>query len=335
MSARIADMERRFDAPRDCACGRLVGMIESRAAIGGGNFGGAGSPSSLIGAGLDQADAHRALDAAERLGITIVDTAFSYAAGGSQEMIGSWLAADTDRVRRMTIVDKVGVIERDGGLRLDLSFDSVIAHAAAGRERMGVEAVDVVLAHATDPETPADETLDAFGSLIDDGHAGGWGASNIDGATLTEWLETARRLDLPFPVLVENQYNLLEREAEQTVLPICREEGIWFVAYSPLASGLLTGKYRKGEPPPEGSMMALRPDMAADFDDQAANLIAAVSEVAASLETSNVAVAFAWLLSQSGVIPIAGPSKPHHMEAIAQALRLELSDTHLDRLSDI
>ena len=80
--------------------------------------------------------------------------------------------------------------------------------------------------------------------------------------------------------------------------------------------------------------MALRPDMATDYDDQAANLIAAVTEVAAALKVSNVAVAFAWLLNQPGVTPIAGPSKPHHMEAIEQALRLELSSADLDRISD-
>lgn len=307
--------------------------MESRAAVGSQNFGGAGSPSALIGAGLDESDAHLVLDAAERLGVTIVDTAFSYAAGGSQEMIGSWLAADPDRVGRMTIVDKVGVVERDGELGLDLSFDTVLSHAATGRARLGVEAVDVVLAHAPDPETPAEESLSGFGSLISDGLALGWGISNIDGPTLTEWLETADRHDLSAPLFVENEYNLVERTAEEMVLPMCREEGIGFLAYSPSASGLLSGKYRRGEPPPKGSLMALRPDMHTDIDDRVEQVIAAVTEVAAQWEVSNVAVAFAWLLEQPGVIPIAGPSKPHHMEAIEQALDLELSDSDLQRLS--
>jgi len=130
------------------------------------------------------------------LGITIIDTAFSYAAGASQEMIGSWLAADPERVNRVTIVDKVGVFEMDGELALDLSFDSVIAHAAAGRSRLGVDAVDVVMAHAPDEETPVEESLSGFGSLINDEVAGAWGVSNIDGPTLAEWLDTASRLGL-------------------------------------------------------------------------------------------------------------------------------------------
>lgn len=96
-------------------------------------------------------------------------------------------------------------------------------------------------------------------------------------------------------------------------------------------SGMLTGKYRKREPPPEGSMMALRPDMASDFDEEASNLVAAVTKVAEALDVSNVAVAFAWLLSQPGVVPIAGTSKPHHMEAIEQALQIDLSSTHIHR----
>lgn len=213
-------------------------MMGQRAAIGGANFGGAGSPSALVGTGLDEVAASRVLDSAERLGITIIDTAFSYAAGASQEMIGSWLAADPGRVGRMTIVDKVGVAERDGELHLNLSFDSVVAQATEGRARLGVDSVDVIMAHAPDPETPAEETLSGFGSLIDDGLAGGWGVSNIDGPTLIEWLETARRLGLPAPVFVENRYNLIQREAEETVLPICHEGEIGFLAYSPSANGL-------------------------------------------------------------------------------------------------
>lgn len=308
-------------------------MMDSRAGIGGGNFGGAGSPSALIGTGLDEAGAHLVLDAAERLGISIIDTAFSYAAGASQRMIGSWLAADLDRVNRTTIVDKVGVAEREGQLQLDLSFDSVIAHAAAGRERLRVDSVDVVMAHAPDADTPVEETLSGFGSLIADGRAHAWGISNIDGPGLTEWLEAAGRLGISGPVFVENEYNLVQREADETVLPICREEGIGFLAYSPTASGLLTGKYRRGKPPPEGSMMALRPDMAADIDDRVELIIAAVSEVAAAHQVSNVAVAFAWLLEQPGVTPLAGPSKPHHMEAIEQALALDLPDDDVERLA--
>jgi aryl-alcohol dehydrogenase-like predicted oxidoreductase len=308
-------------------------MVESRAAVGSQDFGGIGSPSALIGAGLDESGAHQVLNAANSLGISIIDTAFSYAAGASQEMIGSWLAADPGRASRITIVDKLGVVERDGEIQLDLSFDSVLSQAATGRKRMGVDAVDVVLAHAPDPKTPAEETLEGFGSLIGDGLAGGWGVSNLDGPTLMEWLETASRLDLSAPRFVENEYNLVRREAEETVLPLCREEGIGFLAYSPSASGLLTGKYRRGEPPPEGSLMALRPEMVEDIDDRVEELIAAITEVAAEHDVSNVAVAFAWLLNQPGVTPIAGTSKPHHMEAIEQALQVELAGHEVERLS--
>ena len=307
--------------------------MESPAAVGGQNFGGVGSPSTLIGAGLDESGAHQVLDTAENLGISIIDTAFSYGGGASQEMIGSWLASGPGRADRMTIVDKVGVVERGGELQVDLSFEAVLSHSATGRERLGVEAVDVVLAHAPDPETSAEETLEGFGSLVSDGLAGGWGVSNIDGPTLTEWLEVARRLDLSAPLFVENEYNLVRRDAEEAVLPICREEGIGFLAYSPSASGLLSGKYRRGQPPPEGSLMTLRPDMVEDIDDRVEALIAAIGEVAAKREVSNVAVAFAWLLEQPGVTPIAGTSKPHHMEAIRQALDLDLPNDDLQRLA--
>ena len=114
-------------------------MMDSRAAIGTQNFGGAGSPSALIGAGLDEAGAHRTLDAAERLGVTVIDTAFSYAAGRAQDMIGSWLAADPDRSSRMTIVDKQHAAE--------VVTQNTGADLAAPRAGMGLRFLEM------DPQT--------------------------------------------------------------------------------------------------------------------------------------------------------------------------------------
>lgn len=147
--------------------------------------------------------------------------------------------------------------------------------------------------------------------------------------------EPGSRNDLSAPFFVENEYNLVQREAEETVLPVCREEGIGFLAYSPSASCLLTCKYHRGEPPLQGSLTALRPDMAEDIDDRVEELIAAVTEVAAGHHVSNVAVAFAWLINQPGVTPIAGTSKPHHIEAIAQALHLDLTHHEVEQLSSL
>ena len=157
-----------------------------------------GSTPEWLGTGLDEAHAHVVLDRGVAVGAAAFDTAYSYALGAAQRMIGSWLAADSTRRSRVALFDKVGVVLRNGGLALDLRPETIRAHAAEGRKRMAVAAVDA--------------------------------------------------LDMPPPRCVENRFNLLERDDEGAVLPLCGEHGVEYLAYSPLAGGVLVGKYRPGEP---------------------------------------------------------------------------------------
>ncbi|HUH07932.1 MAG TPA: aldo/keto reductase, partial [Egibacteraceae bacterium] len=264
-------------------------------------------------------------DRCVELGVGIIDTAHSYAAGASQQMIGHWLAADPVRRGQVAIVDKVGIVDRAGDLVLDLSPDSVLAQAAQGRRRLGVETVDVVMAHGKDPVTAPRDTLRAFADLLECGQASCWGVSNVSHGDLTVWLEGADRIGMPDPFFVENQYSLLARGDEADVLPLCRERGIAYLAFSPLAGGVLSGKYRPGQPPPPGSRQALRPEFAGGLNDQTHTAIAILGDRAGAAGVSAAALALAWVLAQPGIRPIVGVSRPAHLDALEAAIKLDLS----------
>jgi aryl-alcohol dehydrogenase-like predicted oxidoreductase len=307
--------------------------LRSPLALGGGGFGGQGSPPELIGSGLDDAGASKVLTRALNLGMTLIDTAHSYAGGESERMIGSWLAANPGRRNHVALVDKLGVMVGDGGLRVDLSTASVHRCAAQSRARMGIERVDVVMSHGPDSDTAVETTLRAFGELIEAGYAAHYGVSNVELSDLQAWLAAADRLGLPPPLLVENEYNLLRRDDETTVLPLCAEREIGYLAYSPLAAGVLTGKYRPGQAPPVGSQLALRPELNDHLLHSAT--FAAVDRLAAyaaARAMSTAAISLAWVAAQPNVRPIVGISHLQQLDAAEQTLARPLS---LDEASEV
>lgn len=314
---------------------RGTGPLDAPAAIGGGAFGGIGSPKALIGHGLDEPAAHQVLDRCVAMGVGLIDTAHSYAAGASERMIGRWLAVDQVRRGQVAIVDKVGVVHRARDFVLDLSPASVLAQAEEGRRRLGVDAVDVVMTHGPHPDTPQRDTLRAFADLLENGQATHWGVSNVSHDDLTVWLDEADRIGVPDPYFVENEYNLLAREDEVDVLPLCRERGIDYLAFSPLAGGVLTGRYRPGQPPPPGSRLALRPEYGENLDEETYAAVARLIDRAAEAGVTAAALALAWVLSQPGIRPIVGVSHPHHLDALAEALSLDLSYVSAALLEDL
>ena len=309
--------------------------FDARAAVGGGGFGGLGSPRALIGMGLDEQGSSAVLDRCLDLDVTIIDTAYGYAAGESHRMIGRWLAGEPTRRDRVAIVDKVGVVERAGGLAMDLSPAGVVSSAAEGRARMGIATVDVIMSHGPDPGTPIGDTLGAFAELIEQGVARHWGVSNVDADGLAAWIAAANARGVPGPRFVENELSLLAREDEAEVLPLCREKGITYLAYSPLAGGVLSGRYRRGEQVPAGSRLALRPDAAAVLTVEVHDRIDALSASAASLGVSLPGLALAWVMAQPGVRPIVGARTPDHLDALAEALAVRLTEGQVTEMAAV
>jgi aryl-alcohol dehydrogenase-like predicted oxidoreductase len=300
----------------------------SRLVLGCGNFGGIGSAPAFFGQGEDQQQAFALMDAAWDHGITSFDTADAYGGGRSESWIGRWMA---DRGRRPQVTTKVFHSVVGDPSDQGLSRDRILRQIEGSLERLGIERVDTYLIHEPDPETPLQETLGVLGELADAGRVGAIGASNVDLA----WLQAAVAI-APIGV-VQNSYSLLDREAEREVLPFCRERGITFTAFGPLSGGWLCGKYRRGEPPPPGSRMTLRPEPYVHLDDDAVyGGLERLAEAARQRGVDMPTLAFAWLLSDPRVAAVViGPRRPDHLDPAVAALDLELAESERDELASL
>jgi aryl-alcohol dehydrogenase-like predicted oxidoreductase len=176
---------------------------------------------------------------------------------------------------------------------------------------------------------PVAETIGAFGELVDEGKIQAYGGSNVDAAWLEEALRHGR------PDWAQNSYSLLQREDEQEGLRICVRAGLGYTPFSPLAGGWLTGKYRRGEDPPAGSRMTLRPDAYLHFqDDRVFDALEAFEELAAERRTSPAALAIGWLLGDPNVTAVVvGPRRPEQLRPALEALDLQLSQSEREQLA--
>jgi aryl-alcohol dehydrogenase-like predicted oxidoreductase len=219
------------------------GIEVSRVGLGCNNFGGR----------IDKEQARAVVDAALEAGVTFFDTAHSYGDGRSEEFLGELLEGRRDRV---VLATKFGAMRESAGDLRKGSREYLRRSLGESLQRLRTDRIDVFYFHFPDPETPLAETLGAMQELVDEGVVRAIGCSNFSAAQLREADGLARDSGKPGFAALQNRYNLLEREVEQEVLPLCRELGVGFVPYFPLASGLLTGKYERGVPPPEGSRLA-------------------------------------------------------------------------------
>src|SRR5581483_9372090 len=221
-----------------------AGVTFEGIALGCGNFGGVGSAPAFFGQGIPEDEAMRIMDRAWDAGISWFDTADGYGGGRSETWIGRWIA---ERGHRPTLTTKVFHPTVGDPADTGLAPDRIRRQLEASLGRLGVERVDLYLAHEPDPGTPLADTVACFERLVEEGLVGAWGLSNYDAAGIREALERGR------PALVQNTYSLLDRRDEVDVLPLCADEGIPYVPFGPLAGGWLTGKYRRDAAFPEGS----------------------------------------------------------------------------------
>jgi aryl-alcohol dehydrogenase-like predicted oxidoreductase len=287
-------------------------------ALGCGNFGGIGSAPELFGQGESEEEAFAIMDAAWAEGIRWFDTADAYGGGRSEQTIGAWIAATGNRPRLTTKTFN----PMDSGADHGLAPDRIRRQLESSLERLGLDRVDLYLAHDFDAETPLADTLAAFERLIDEGTIGAYGVSNFSAQQVEDAIRLGR------PALVQNEYSLLERGDEEDVLPLSATHGVAYQAFSPLAGGWLTGKYRAGEPHPPGSRMTLRPAPYLRLDAVSVyRAIDRLGEEAAARGTSSAALALAWALSHPHVSGIViGPRRPEHLEPALAARRIALSE---------
>ncbi len=280
---------------------RRIGSLEvSAVGLGCNNFG----------SRLDEAGTRRVVDAALDAGIDFFDTANSYGGGGtSEEFLGRALEG---RRQRAVIATKFG--SSSGGMTGGGSPENVRSNAEASLRRLGIERIDLYQLHRPDPDVPIAETLGALKELVDEGKVREIGCSNFSVEQLREAERGAEDVGVRF-VSVQNHFSLLEREPEEGVLDACARSDVAFIPYFPLESGLLTGKYRKGKPLPEGTRITS--GWASDrLTDEALDAVERLAAFAEARGHTILDLAFAWLLAHEPVASvIAGATKPEQVRS--------------------
>ena len=300
-----------------CALGSS-GMTIPRIALGCGNFGGIGSAPAFFGQGLSDDKAMELMDAAWAMGITHFDTADAYGGGRSELAIGRWMS--TRRVRP-TITTKTFNPMADGA-DYGLDPERIGRQLDSSLDRLGVDHVELYLAHDFDPGTPVQETTDALESVMAMGAIGAYGVSNFDAAQLETAIEAGN------PQAIQNNHSLLERGDEADVLPFCAERGVAYAVFSPLAGGWLTGKYHRGEHFPGGSRMTQRPEPYEKLlNDRTFDALDQLAALGRERNMSMAGVALAWLLADERIAQVViGPGRPEHLQPVAEALQNPLTN---------
>jgi aryl-alcohol dehydrogenase-like predicted oxidoreductase len=276
-----------------------------------------------FGSRIDLERTRAVVEAALECGITFFDTAEVYGGGGgSERMLGEILEGRRDEV---VIATKFGwEPERGRG-----SADTVRSSIEGSLERLRTDHVDLYYLHRPDPETPIGETLEALAELVEEGKARALGCSNFSAEQLMEANRVADALGTPRFVAVQNEYSLLERRDDVGVLPLCCGEEIAYVPYFPLASGLLTGKYRRGEEAPEGTRLAGR-----EIEDARLARVEALRAFAEARGRTILDLAIGSLASTPGISSIiAGATTPEQVRANAEAADWRLSADELAELA--
>ena len=287
-------------------------LAVSRIALGCGNFGGVGSAPEFFGQGLTEDQAFELMDAAWESGIGWFDTADAYGGGRSERAIGRWMASRGVRPRLTTKTFNPMEAGADHGLKPD----RIARQLRSSLDRLGVDRVELYLAHDYDPDVPLAEVFWALGAAQADGLIGAYGVSNFDAAQLTAALAAGT------PQAVQNSYSLLVRQDERELLPLCAARRVAYLAFGPLAGGWLTGKYRRGAPYPAGSRMTQRPEPYQEFlTSLTFDALDRLQVIAARRGTSLAGLALGWLLADDRVAQVViGPGRPEHLVPVAEAL---------------
>jgi aryl-alcohol dehydrogenase-like predicted oxidoreductase len=296
-----------------------------RVALGCGNFGGIGSAPELFGEGLSDDEAFALMDAAWEAGIDHFDTADAYGGGRSERTIGAWMRR---RGVRPAITTKT-FNPMDAGQDHGLAPARIVRQLDSSLERLGVDDVEIYLAHEFDPDVPIAETIGAFEELQAAGKIRAYGVSNFDARELSAALAAGR------PEAIQNEHSLLARGDESGVLPLCERGQVAYLVFSPLAGGWLTGKYRRGEPFPAGSRMTQRPDPYHAFvNDETFDRLERLTEFARADGRSLPGLALAWLLADPRVTQVVvGPGRPDHLAPVREALERPLSPAQREEVA--
>jgi aryl-alcohol dehydrogenase-like predicted oxidoreductase len=297
----------------------------SAVGLGGNNFGGR----------IDFAASQRVVDVALARGINFIDTADSYGnRGGSEEALGQILGP---RRKSIVLATKFGLPMDEAGKLRGASRRYIMQAVEASLKRLRTDWIDLYQLHRSDAQTPIEETLRALDDLVRAGKVRFIGCSNLSAAQVNEAQEIAKRHGLATFVSCQDEYSLLARGIEHELVPTAKARGMGVLPYFPLASGLLTGKYRQGAPLPPGSRLSKNQRHAADFiSERNWRIVGALEAFAQQRGRSLLELALSWLLHDPVVASvIAGATSPAQVEQNIAAAGWTLSAEDLQEIDRI
>jgi aryl-alcohol dehydrogenase-like predicted oxidoreductase len=293
---------------------------------------------NVFGWTVDERTSFTLLDAFVDLGLDCIDTADVYSrwvpgnkGGESETIIGNWLKK-TGKRNQVVIATKVGSSMDANNPNKNLSKAYIIKAAEDSLKRLQVDHIDLYQSHYDDPNTPIEETLEAYDQLIKEGKVRAIGASNFTADRLMESLKASVQSGLPTYVSLQPEYNLYDREGyEKELEPLCRENNIGVITYYSLASGFLSGKYRS-----EADLHQSKRGQGIKkyLNDRGQRILKALDNVAHNYSATPASVALAWVIARPGVTaPIASATSIKQLEELAKAVTLNLPQHVIDDLT--
>jgi aryl-alcohol dehydrogenase-like predicted oxidoreductase len=298
------------------------GLIVSAVGLGCNNFGGRTDEKAT------RAVVHKALD----VGITFFDTADTYGEqGASEEFLGRALAGRRDEIVLATKFARP--MDRSGRLQ-GASRRYIMSAVEASLKRLGTDHIDLYYQHIADPRTPIEETLRALDDLLHQGKVRYIGCSTLSAWQVVEAHWTSTHFGLERYVCCQERYSLLERELDDELMSVIQSYGLGLIPFSPLANGLLTGKYRRGAQPPEGARLATTRQAAERYlTERNWTVVGRLEAFCAARGHSLLELAISWLLHRPGVASvIAGATRPEQVEANVRAAEWALSREDMDEI---
>lgn len=290
---------------------------------------------NVFGWTVDQKTSFDLLDAFVDLGFALVDTANMYSTwvpgnqgGESETIIGRWLKA-TGKRDQIVLATKVGMEMGDGSKGLKKGY--ILKSADDSLKRLQTDYIDLYQSHQDDPETPLDETLSAYETLIEQGKVRAIGASNYDAGRLKEALEVSKTRNLLAYISLQPEYNLYDRAGfEESLEKLCLEEELGVICYYSLASGFLSGKYRSEA---DLGKSARGGGIGKYLNERGWRILAALDETAAAHQTVPAVIALAWLMQRAAVTaPIASATSVAQLTELAKAADVSLTEEEKEKL---
>ena len=260
---------------------------------------------------LDPQSSLLIMDHAFEQGVTLFDTAEAYAQGASERVVGEWIQSRNAR-------DKIVLATKINGT---LTRNRIFTSTEASLKRLQTDCIDLLQTHVWDESTPLEETLEALTMLVQQGKVRHIGCSNYSASQLTAALELSNHSGLSRMVSVQPPYNLVQREIEGAMLPLCTAENIGVISYSPLAAGFLTGKYRPGATIPSGTRFDVIPGhQGIYFTEHGYGVLAKLDSESRTTGQSHVQLALSWVLAQPGITSVLiGARNTGHIDQALQA----------------